>query len=86
MKLIHQLFFFCFIESNGSYDMSDEKVIDQMKQEVRTRMQSLTLPTAKIASEFYTAEEMVKSTNVFESISLNFVFVLDRNNSKNQKR
>lgn len=46
------------LESNGNYDMSDEKIIDEMKQEVRTRMQSLTLPTAKIASEFYTAEEM----------------------------
>lgn len=39
--------------------MSDEKVIDDMKQEIRTRMQSLAVPTPKVASEFYTAEEMV---------------------------
>lgn len=48
-----------FLESNGSYDMSDEKVVDTMKQEIRARMQSLALPTPKIASEFYTQEEMV---------------------------
>lgn len=40
--------------------MSDEKFVDNMKQEIRTRMQSLAMPTPKIASEFYTAEEMVK--------------------------
>jgi len=50
--------------------MSDEKVIDNMKQEVRARMQSLTVPTAKVASEFYTAEEMVKIEE-FRLISTN---------------
>ena len=40
--------------------MSDEKVMDNMKQEIRSRMQSLAMPQPKIASEFYTAEEMVK--------------------------
>jgi hypothetical protein len=39
--------------------MSDEKVLDNMKQEIRTKMQSLAVPTPKIASEFYTADEMV---------------------------
>jgi len=43
--------------------MADEKVIDDMKQEIRTRMQSLAVPTKKIASEFYTAEEMVNEYN-----------------------
>ena len=64
--------------------MSDEKVIDTMKQEIRARMQSLALPTPKIASEFYTPEEMV-------NFSWNVLVVGDipcrsRNNSKNQKR
>ncbi len=40
--------------------MSDEKVMDDMKQDIRTRMQSLAMPTPKIASEFYTPAEMVK--------------------------
>ncbi len=43
--------------------MSDEKVMSDMKQEIRTRMQSLTMPTPKIASEFYTADEMVNEYN-----------------------
>jgi hypothetical protein len=53
-------FFDIILESDGSYDMSDEKVIDSMKSEIRARMQSLTMPTPKIASEFYTADEMVE--------------------------
>lgn len=43
--------------------MSDEKMIDNMKQEIRARMQSLAMPEPKIASEFYTAAEMVKFIN-----------------------
>ena len=39
--------------------MSHEKIRDEMKQEIRARMQSLTLPTPKLANEFYTAAEMV---------------------------
>jgi len=39
--------------------MSDEKIMDNMKQEIRARMQSLAVPTPKVASEFYTAAEMV---------------------------
>ncbi|CAF0871111.1 unnamed protein product [Adineta steineri] len=46
------------LESGGVYDMSDEKVMDNMKQEIRARMQSLVVPTPKVASEFYTAAEM----------------------------
>ena len=50
---------FLVLESGGTYDMSDEKFLDNMKQEIRTNMQSLAVPTPKIASEFYTAAEMV---------------------------
>ncbi len=39
--------------------MSDEKVINNMKQEIQARMQSLAVPTPKVASEYYTAAEMV---------------------------
>jgi len=39
--------------------MADEKIMDDMKQDIRTRMQSLIVPTPKVASEFYTATEMV---------------------------
>ncbi|CAF0787426.1 unnamed protein product [Rotaria sp. Silwood1] len=46
------------LESDGAYDMSDEKVMDAMKQEIRARMQSLAVPTPKVASEFYTAAEL----------------------------
>ncbi|CAF2325116.1 unnamed protein product [Rotaria sp. Silwood2] len=46
------------LESDGAYDMSDEKVIYEMKQEIRARMQSLLVPTPKVASEFYTPGEM----------------------------
>ncbi|CAF2062360.1 unnamed protein product [Rotaria magnacalcarata] len=46
------------LESNGAYDMSDEKAVDEMKQEIRARMQTLSLPTPKVASEFYTPDEM----------------------------
>jgi U4/U6.U5 tri-snRNP-associated protein 1 len=46
------------LESGGIYDMSDEKVLDNMKQEIRTKMQSLAVPTPKVASEFYTADEL----------------------------
>ncbi|CAF3360470.1 unnamed protein product [Rotaria socialis] len=46
------------LESNGAYDMSDERVVNEMKQEIRARMQTLSLPTPKIASEFYTPDEM----------------------------
>jgi hypothetical protein len=51
--------FLFILESGGNYNMSDEKVMDNMKEEIRTRMQSLAVPAAKIASEFYTADEMV---------------------------
>jgi U4/U6.U5 tri-snRNP-associated protein 1 len=46
------------LESGGIYDMSDEKIMDNMKQEIRTRMQSLIVPAPKVASEFYSATEM----------------------------
>jgi hypothetical protein len=43
--------------------MSDEKIMDNMKQEIRTRMQSLIVPAPKVASEFYSATEMVNELN-----------------------
>ncbi|CAF0844189.1 unnamed protein product [Rotaria sordida] len=46
------------LESDGAYDMSNEKVMDEMKQEIRARMQSLIVPTPKVASEYYTTTEM----------------------------
>jgi len=46
------------LESGGIYDMSDEKIMDNMKQDIRARMQSLAVPTPKVASEFYSATEM----------------------------
>lgn len=42
--------------------MSDEKMIDEMKNEIRTRMQTLDMPAQKVASDFYTAAEMVKES------------------------
>ncbi len=51
------------LESGGIYDMSDEKIMDNMKQEIRTRMQSLIVPAPKVASEFYSATEMVNELN-----------------------
>ena len=65
------------LETGGSYDMSDEKFVDNMKQEIRTRMQSLAMPTPKIASEFYTPEEMVKTNSTILCLFLfltNFFF------------
>ena len=53
---------FCLIlllEPNGNYDMSDEKSIDDMKREIRARMQTLSVPIPNVASEYYTASEMV---------------------------
>ncbi|UJR33324.1 hypothetical protein I4U23_020774 [Adineta vaga] len=46
------------LESGGAYDMADEKFMEAMKKDIRERMQSLTVPTPKVASEFYTAAEM----------------------------
>lgn len=61
------LTFSLVLESGGTYDMSDEKFLDNMKQEIRTKMQSLALPTPKVASEFYTAAEMVSKEIVNEN-------------------
>ena len=47
--------------------MSDEKFLDNMKQEIRTKMQSLALPTPKVASEFFTPAEMVSKDIVNEN-------------------
>ena len=63
--------------------MSEEKVMGDMKQEIRTRMQSLAMPTPKVASEFYTAAEMVKKIRKNDLV---FNIFFSRNNSKNQKR
>lgn len=84
---------FYFLESNGAYDMADEKVLDNMKKEIRERMQTLSVPAPKIASDFYTPEEMVNKTKSFSCCFIEeiiilwemFVFFL-RINSKNQKR
>lgn len=46
--------------------MTDEKFLDNMKQDIRTKMQSLALPNQKVASEFYTAAEMVSHEIVNE--------------------
>jgi hypothetical protein len=67
--------------------MSDEKVTDEMKQEIRTRMQSLAMPVPKVASEFYTAEEMVsKLRSSTRSLSPARMSRLFRNSSKSRKR
>lgn len=54
-KIVHSY----ILESDGAYDMSDEKVMDDMKREIRARLQTVSVPERKIASEFYTAEELV---------------------------
>lgn len=68
--------------------MSDEKFLDNMKQEIRTNMQSLQLPTPKIASEFYTAAEMVSTERERMKIMITrrYEFHFFRKHSKNQKR
>ena len=45
--------------------MADEKFIDNMKEEIRARMQSLTAAAPKVASDFYTAAEMVTTLELF---------------------
>jgi hypothetical protein len=73
-----------FLESGGIYDMSDEKVMDDMKQEVRTRMQSLLVPTPKVASEFYTAAEMVnKIRNLLREDHLFFLGTIQKTKKGN---
>ncbi|CAF0730011.1 unnamed protein product [Adineta ricciae] len=47
------------LDTGGTYDMADEKFMDNMKEEIRARMQSLTAAAPKVASDFYTAAEMV---------------------------
>ncbi|CAF0860172.1 unnamed protein product, partial [Didymodactylos carnosus] len=46
------------LESGGKYDLSDEKIMSDMRKEFHSRMQTLELPAMKLASEFYTQEEI----------------------------
>ena len=45
--------------------MADEKFMDNMKEEIRARMQSLNAAAPKVASDFYTAAEMVSRVELF---------------------